>query len=93
MGHTGDLSYTDRYGRRSQEYISLGCDTVPVLRGRTPVQCYRDFMVAFRNRFSCLLGSTIVVCGHFHCRPFCLRMTRVSRCMTRVLFLLLLSLL
>ncbi|KAH0452042.1 hypothetical protein IEQ34_019341 [Dendrobium chrysotoxum] len=55
-----DLSYTDQWGRRNYEYISLGCDTIPVLKGRTPVQCYADFMRAFRDRFATLLGSTIV---------------------------------
>ncbi|XP_020599473.1 beta-amylase 1, chloroplastic [Phalaenopsis equestris] len=55
-----DLSYTDQWGRRNYEYISLGCDTIPVLKGRTPVQCYADFMRAFRDRFGALLGSTIV---------------------------------
>nr|GMD37669.1 beta-amylase 3, chloroplastic [Ipomoea batatas] len=28
-----DLVYTDRSGRRNPEYISLGCDQLPVLRG------------------------------------------------------------
>ncbi|KAJ6790791.1 beta-amylase [Iris pallida] len=55
-----DLAYTDQWGRRNHEYISLGCDTLPVLKGRTPVQCYSDFMRAFRDRFRSFLGSTIV---------------------------------
>ncbi|KAK4745244.1 hypothetical protein SAY87_011556 [Trapa incisa] len=33
-----DLVYSDRSGRRNPEYISLGCDTLPVLLGRTPIQ-------------------------------------------------------
>lgn len=56
-----DLAYTDQWGRRNYEYISLGCDTLPVLKGRTPVQCYADFMRAFRDNFKHLLGDTIVV--------------------------------
>ena len=56
-----DLAYTDQWGRRNSEYLSLGCDTLPVLKGRTPVQCYSDFMRAFRDRFEHLLGDTIVV--------------------------------
>ncbi|KAF7837386.1 beta-amylase 1, chloroplastic-like [Senna tora] len=55
-----DLAYTDQWGRRNYEYISLGCDTLPVLKGRTPVQCYADFMTAFRDQFKHLIGDTIV---------------------------------
>ncbi|XP_072957179.1 beta-amylase 1, chloroplastic [Typha angustifolia] len=55
-----DLAYTDQWGGRNYEYVSLGCDTLPVLKGRTPVQCYSDFMRAFRDHFAPFLGSTIV---------------------------------
>ncbi|CAA6662541.1 unnamed protein product [Spirodela intermedia] len=55
-----DLAYTDQWGRRNYEYVSLGCDTLPVLKGRSPVQCYADFMRAFRDHFAAYLGSTIV---------------------------------
>ncbi|KAF8388312.1 hypothetical protein HHK36_026978 [Tetracentron sinense] len=55
-----DLAYTDQWGRRNFEYLSLGCDTLPVLKGRSPVQCYADFMRAFRDNFKHLLGDTIV---------------------------------
>ncbi|GFP96181.1 beta-amylase 1 chloroplastic [Phtheirospermum japonicum] len=55
-----DLAYTDQWGRRNYEYLSLGCDTLPVLKGRSPVQCYSDFMRAFRDTFDHLLGDTIV---------------------------------
>nr|GFA47715.1 beta-amylase 1, chloroplastic [Tanacetum cinerariifolium] len=41
-----DLAYTDQWGRRNYEYLSLGCDTIPCLKGRTPVQCYSDYMRA-----------------------------------------------
>jgi len=56
-----DLCYTDRWGRRNYEYVSLGCDAMPVLKGRTPVECYTDFMRAFRDHFAEYLGNTIVV--------------------------------
>lgn len=56
-----DLVYTDRSGRRNPEYISLGCDSLPVLRGRTPLQVYSDYMRSFRDRFRDYLGSVIVV--------------------------------
>ncbi|KAK7346793.1 hypothetical protein VNO80_21316 [Phaseolus coccineus] len=55
-----DLVYTDRSGRRNPEYISLGCDSVPILRGRTPLQVYADYMRSFRDRFQDYLGSVIV---------------------------------
>ncbi|CAJ1952243.1 unnamed protein product [Sphenostylis stenocarpa] len=60
MNNDPDLAYTDQWGRRNYEYVSLGCDTLPVLKGRTPVQCYADFMRAFRDTFKHLLGDTIV---------------------------------
>ncbi|KAE8076168.1 hypothetical protein FH972_014833 [Carpinus fangiana] len=55
-----NLAYTDQWERKNYEYVSLGCDTLPVLQGRTPVQCYADFMHAFRDNFKHLLGDTIV---------------------------------
>lgn len=61
MDKDPDIAYTDQWGRRNYEYVSLGCDTLPVLKGRTPVQCYADFMRAFRDNFRNLLGNTIVV--------------------------------
>ncbi|KAI5078612.1 hypothetical protein GOP47_0006283 [Adiantum capillus-veneris] len=55
-----DLAYTDQHGRRNYEYLSLGCDTLPVLKGRTPVQVYSDYMRSFRDTFKDELGDTIV---------------------------------
>ncbi|KAF6135496.1 hypothetical protein GIB67_015349 [Kingdonia uniflora] len=55
-----DIVYTDRSGRRNPEYISLGCDSMPVLRGRTPIQVYGDFMRSFREHFREYLGSVIM---------------------------------
>ncbi|KAG6407534.1 hypothetical protein SASPL_130526 [Salvia splendens] len=55
-----DLVYTDKSGRRNPEYISLGCDSVAVLRGRTPIQVYSDFMRSFRKRFKDYIGEVIV---------------------------------
>ncbi|XVE58110.1 hypothetical protein DITRI_Ditri04bG0143800 [Diplodiscus trichospermus] len=54
-----DLAYSDRFGRRNTEYISLGCDTLPLLRGRSPIQAYADFMRNFRDTFKPSLGVTI----------------------------------
>lgn len=61
MRRDPDIVYTDRSGRRNPEYISLGCDELPVLRGRTPIQVYSDYMRSFRDRFSDYLGNVIVV--------------------------------
>ncbi|EAZ16358.1 hypothetical protein OsJ_31821 [Oryza sativa Japonica Group] len=33
---------------------------MPVFKGRTPVECYTDFMRAFRDHFASFLGDTIV---------------------------------
>lgn len=54
-----DLMYTDKAGRRNSEYISLGCDLLPVLAGRTPLQVYADFMREFRDEFQEFLGEVI----------------------------------
>ncbi|XP_040986739.1 beta-amylase 1, chloroplastic-like [Juglans microcarpa x Juglans regia] len=54
-----DLAYSDRFGRRNMEYISLGCDILPVLRGRSPIQAYTDFMRNFRETFRPFLGVII----------------------------------
>lgn len=55
-----DLAYTDQWKRRNYEYISLGCDNLPVLKGRTPVQCYADFMRSFKESFDDLMSETVV---------------------------------
>ncbi|KAA8525730.1 hypothetical protein F0562_007585 [Nyssa sinensis] len=54
-----DLAHSDRFGRRNMEYISLGCDILPVLRGRSPIQAYADFMRNFRDTFRPFLGGII----------------------------------
>ncbi|XP_071696542.1 beta-amylase 1, chloroplastic-like [Rutidosis leptorrhynchoides] len=60
INNNPDLAYTDQWGRRNNEYLSLGCDTIPCLKGRTPIQCYSDYMRSFKDKFSHLLGDTIV---------------------------------
>ncbi|KAK1565572.1 hypothetical protein Q3G72_029874 [Acer saccharum] len=59
ISNNPDLVYTDRSGRRNAEYISLGCDTMPLLRGRTPIQVYSDYMRSFRDRFTEYLGEVV----------------------------------
>lgn len=49
-----DIFFTDRpreakLGNRNKEYVSIFADEAPrVLCGRSPVECYGDFMHAFR---------------------------------------------
>ncbi|XP_040990626.1 beta-amylase 1, chloroplastic-like [Juglans microcarpa x Juglans regia] len=54
-----NLAYADRFGRRNMECISLGCDNLPVLLGRSPIQAYSDFMRNFRETFRPFLGVII----------------------------------
>jgi len=83
-----DLAYTDQWGRRNYEYVSLGCDSIPVLKGRTPVQCYSDFMRAFRDNFKHLLGDTIVVITCLSiaiCFFFFFELDRIHICVKNIL--------
>lgn len=57
-----NIFFTDRAGVRNRECISLGCDELSVLAGRSPLQAYADFMTAFANEFNNMLGAE-VVCG------------------------------
>ncbi|EPS61694.1 hypothetical protein M569_13099, partial [Genlisea aurea] len=59
MQEDPDIAFSDKFGRRSMEYISFGCDTIPVLNGRSPVQAYADMMKDFRDTFRPFLGGTI----------------------------------
>ncbi|KAL6566193.1 hypothetical protein OROGR_001808 [Orobanche gracilis] len=54
-----NMSYADRFGRRNTEYISLGCDILPILYGRSPIQAYADLMRNFRDTFRSFLGGVI----------------------------------
>jgi len=54
-----DIFYRDRRGVCNTECLSLGCDNVPVLAGRTPVQAYRDFARSFIRTMGPALGHTI----------------------------------
>ncbi|XP_024536176.1 beta-amylase 3, chloroplastic [Selaginella moellendorffii] len=51
-----NIVYTDKSGNRNHEYLSLGCDFLPVLRGRTPIQAYSDFMRSFKHEVQVGLG-------------------------------------
>jgi len=59
-----DIFYTDAWGQRNRECLSLGCDDLPVLPGpkntrRSPVTAYTDFIAAFTDEFQHLFGSVI----------------------------------
>lgn len=90
-----DLAYTDKHGRRNYEYVSLGCDTLPVLKGRTPVQVYSDYMRSFRDTFVDYLGDCIVV-SYSSCFTLCfshgvaneLRVCMIWSCISKTLPLL-----
>lgn len=61
MDKDPDVTYADRFGRRNMEYISLGCDILPILYGRSPIQAYSDLMRNFRETFRLFLGGVITV--------------------------------
>lgn len=72
MGSVGatnpHIYYTDRSGRRSTEYLSLGVDHVPLFTGgRTPIDCYRDMMTSFRDtvlaRYADIITEVMVSLG------------------------------
>lgn len=59
MDKNPDIAFTDRGGGRNREYVSLGCDEEEVLKGRTPMEVYRDFMQSFKECFDEFLGDVI----------------------------------
>jgi hypothetical protein len=56
-----EIFYTDSSGYRNRECLSLGCDSEPVLLGRSPLQAYREFIAAFADEFEELLGAHVSV--------------------------------
>ena len=46
-----DIWYTDRAGNRNRECVSLFADEEARLDGRSPLQCYEDFMRSFGDAF------------------------------------------
>ncbi|KAK9749400.1 hypothetical protein RND81_02G123500 [Saponaria officinalis] len=52
IGHSNpDIFFTDKEGRRNPECLSWGIDKERVLRGRTAIEVYFDFMRSFRIEF------------------------------------------
>ncbi|MEW5310658.1 MAG: hypothetical protein WDW38_002434 [Sanguina aurantia] len=71
-----DLFFTDRprgsagLGQRNREYLSVWADDAAgVICGRSPMQCYEDFMVSFKGAFEQELGSFVedIVVGSGPC--------------------------
>jgi len=62
-----ELMYTDKHGFRNSECISLFADHANTLMGRTPLECYTDFMASFRDAMGDEIGTTVtdisVGCG------------------------------
>ncbi|GLU23937.1 hypothetical protein SLE2022_399110 [Rubroshorea leprosula] len=54
-----DIYYQDRHGFSNYDYLTLGVDQLPVLSGRSAIQCYEDFMRGFVNKFEPFIGTVI----------------------------------
>ncbi|XVF33333.1 hypothetical protein REPUB_Repub17cG0159400 [Reevesia pubescens] len=55
-----DIFFTDREGRRNPECLSWGIDKERVLRGRTAIEVYFDYMRSFRVEFDELFEDGII---------------------------------
>ncbi|KAJ6338156.1 hypothetical protein OIU76_007768 [Salix suchowensis] len=55
-----DIFFTDREGRRNSECLSWGIDKERVLRGRTAVEVYFDYMRSFRAEFDEFFADGII---------------------------------
>ena len=55
-----DMLFTDAHGYRNPECLSLFADGAATLAGRTPLQCYSDFMRSFRAAVEDDLGTVLV---------------------------------
>ncbi|KAI5491185.1 beta-amylase [Trichomonas vaginalis G3] len=54
--------FYDQDGKVDQEYISIAYDEIPVTpAGRTPLQCYKDWMNAFKEHFNSYINSGAIV--------------------------------
>ncbi|XP_040986545.1 beta-amylase 8 isoform X1 [Juglans microcarpa x Juglans regia] len=56
----GDIFFSDREGRRNTECLSWGIDKERVLKGRTGIEVYFDFMRSFRMEFDDLFAEGLV---------------------------------
>lgn len=55
-----DIFFTDREGRRNSECLSWGIDKERVLKGRTGIEIYFDFMRSFRTEFDDLFIEGLI---------------------------------
>ncbi|RWR87244.1 beta-amylase 8 isoform X1 [Cinnamomum micranthum f. kanehirae] len=55
-----DIFFTDREGRRNTECLSWGVDKERVLKGRTGIEVYFDFMRSFRTEFDDLFAEGLI---------------------------------
>ncbi|KAF5735145.1 hypothetical protein HS088_TW15G00645 [Tripterygium wilfordii] len=55
-----DIFFTDREGRRNTECLSWGIDKERVLKGRTGIEVYFDFMRSFRTEFNDLFTEGLI---------------------------------
>ncbi|KAK4476585.1 hypothetical protein RD792_015742 [Penstemon davidsonii] len=61
IGRTNpDIFFTDRAGRRDSECLSWGVDKERVLRGRTALEVYFDYMRSFRAEFDEFFDDGII---------------------------------
>ncbi|XP_021904322.1 beta-amylase 7 isoform X2 [Carica papaya] len=58
--HNPDIFFTDKEGRRNPECLSWGIDKERVLRGRTALEVYFDYMRSFRIEFDDLFEDGII---------------------------------
>ncbi|KAK1286434.1 Beta-amylase 8 [Acorus calamus] len=55
-----DIFFTDHEGRRNTECLSWGIDKERVLKGRTGIEVYFDFMRSFRAEFDDLFSERLI---------------------------------
>jgi len=55
-----DIYYTDQYGNRDEEYLSLGVDLQPLFGRRSPIDIYTEYVRNFMIHFHPYLVNTIV---------------------------------
>ncbi|XP_050249637.1 beta-amylase 2, chloroplastic [Quercus robur] len=61
IGHSNpDIYFTDRDGRRNSDCLSWGIDKERVLKGRTAVEVYFDYMRSFRVEFDEFFEDKII---------------------------------
>lgn len=57
-----DIFFTDQEGRRNRQCLSWGVDRERVLKGRTGMEVYYDFMRSFRQTFEHFFQDKTIVC-------------------------------